>query len=159
MPPPVSRSPEPYPLSHEDVVVKLMMNFLIDLVGEVENVAGVEPVIDAEGVLVGINRRGPGPEAREVELGECDPGEVCKAIPEDVFHLGKIRTTVVVVAIGDLGVHTATVDIVADGSLGLLVVVSPFGQEVPVSPAIAEVKPPETEVIADARRVNAVGVA
>ena len=93
----------------------------------------------------------PGPKRGEVELGEVDPGEVRKAVPEDVFGLGKVRTTVVVVAIGELGVQAAAVDIVADGSLGLLVVVSQFGQEVPVSPVIAEVEPPEAEVIADAR--------
>ena len=66
-----------------------MMDFLIDLVGEVDDVAGVEPVVDAEGVLIRINRRGSRAEGREVQLAEVDPREIGETVPADVLDLGQ----------------------------------------------------------------------
>ena len=44
-------------LHHEDVVVQVSVNLRIDLVGELQDGAGIEVIVDAEGVLVAIDWR------------------------------------------------------------------------------------------------------
>jgi hypothetical protein len=62
-----------------------------------------------------------------------DSSEVREAVTKYVLELGAVGTAVVVIAVTELGVEPAAVDVVADRPPALLIIVGEFRQEVPVS--------------------------
>src|SRR5207302_5897915 len=119
---------------------------VVDLIGALQDHAGIEVVVDAKLVLLPPNRnidgRGKG---GEVQGRRVNPSEIDVTIPVDELDVLQILAGSIERPIGDLAIESLAADIVGDERLGMLKRHAVFKAHVPVALVVVEVQRPKTD--------------